>query len=120
MPDQELSDNTLIIEPTVGRMVHYYENYLNGDRYPLAAIVTYVSGNRTVNLSVFDRFGGNMGMSNVRLIQPNDDLPAHGEGPYATWMTYQIGQAAKTEALQEKLNEAESGCGQSLQDGVSD
>lgn len=120
MTEKEMSELKTIIEPTVGRMVHYYENYQHGDNPPLSGQIAFVHSDRLINIGYLDTLGGHFGKINVPLIQPNDDLPARGKGSYATVVGYHIGQAAKTEALQEKLNEAESGLGQSYQDGISD
>jgi len=88
-----------IIKPTVGRVLWFFENYLHGENPPLAAIVAKVTDDRTVTLGVIDHFGGHFGYSEVRLIQPGDDIPERGAGFYCTWMPYQIGQATKTEDI---------------------
>ena len=86
MSDQNESGNQqevpkfTTIKPTVGRIVHFYENYQHGDNDPLAAIVVHVTSTRCVNLSVFDKWGGNGGRTDIQLIQPGDDIPAPGSG----------------------------------------
>jgi hypothetical protein len=91
---------TQVISPTPGRVVwfkpapHDGIGTLNGQ--PLAAIVAGVHDDRLVNLAVFDAYGNSQQRSGVTLVQPGDEVPAGGG--YATWMPYQVGQAAKTQA----------------------
>jgi len=87
-----------MIEPTVGRVVHYYDSKSGG---PLAAHVAYVHTNRLVNLLVISPHGNTYGAQRVRLLQ-DDDKP-EGEATWCQWMDYQKGQAAKTEALEKQL-----------------
>jgi hypothetical protein len=88
-----------VIKPTIGRVVWFYR----GDRHsadpPRAAIVTAVWGDRCVNLAVFEPNGVPMSHppTSVTLVQEGDPPPPMGV-PYCTWMPYQLGQAAKTEA----------------------
>lgn len=88
------------IQPTPGRVVWYYPAphdgiaQLNGQ--PLAAIVAGVHNDNLVNLAVFDAYGNAQQRSSVHLVQPGEDRP---NSAHATWMPYQIGQAAKTEQL---------------------
>lgn len=91
-----------MIVPTVGRVVWYYPtatDEINGAG-PLAALVAHVHSNDKVNLAVFDANGANHGLVGVRLLQ-DGDFAEVDEG-YATWMPYQLGQAAKTEAAEAK------------------
>lgn len=82
------------IIPTIGRVVHYNQNGLT-----MAAIVVRVWSESLVNLAVFDGNGIPFSRTVVRLIQaPYDSPPAPNE-EFASWMPYQIGQAAKTEEL---------------------
>lgn len=81
-----------IITPTVGRIVWYYAT-TNID--PLAAIVCHVHNDRRVNLLVLSALAEPMPTMDVHLVQPGDE--AQPSGNFATWMPYQIGQAAKHE-----------------------
>lgn len=91
-----------MIKPTVGRVVWYRNpNFKSGDQ-PWAAIVCYVHSDTIVNLSVFDENGLSKAKTSVTLYQGTDERP---ELPYAEWMPYQQGQAAKTEALEKQLSE---------------
>ena len=63
---------------------------------PHAAIITYVHGDRMVNLVVFDPNGNSQGRTSVALRQEGDVAP---NGMFCEWMPYQLGQAAKTEAV---------------------
>lgn len=98
------------IAPTVGRMLWFYPDQQDGERYqglPLAAVVAAVNEDGTVNLGVFDANGCTSGRRNVLLIQGDDPSPAAGD--FCKWMPYQLGQAAKTEqaetASAERLRE---------------
>lgn len=87
-----------MIKPSVGRVVWFTpyadaENY-HGDQ-PMAAIVTYVFGDRMVNLAVFDHNGNSKPYTSVTLVQEGDPRP---DGRFAEWMPYQIGQAKKHES----------------------
>lgn len=97
-----------MIKPTIGRIVWYTP--CDSDRVTLtqydpeqklAAIVTHVWGERCVNLAVFDSNGTVHQKTSVQLVQDGD--PCNTLGGYAEWMPYQKGQAAKTEALEQKL-----------------
>lgn len=88
-----------MIEPTVGRVVWFY-SAPRGPQ-PLAAIVTYVWTARMVNLVVFDANGVSRSETSVYLLQ--DDQRPTGQSRWCEWMPYQKGQAAKTEALEQKL-----------------
>jgi len=90
-----------MIAPTVGRVVWFY-HYVEGQGHkgPMAAIVAFVHSDTMVSLAVFSDFGGTFSRGSVPLVQ--DDEPAPGFD-YCTWMPYQKGQAAKTEALEKQL-----------------
>jgi hypothetical protein len=93
-----------MIKPTVGRVVLYTPQKVDGFPYSatqLAAIVVYVHSDKLINLTVFDSNGGSYRVYSVDLIQDVDEKPEHGR--YAEWMPYQKGQAAKTEQLEQKL-----------------
>ncbi len=96
-----------MIKPTVGRHVDYWPKQndpihpKNTDQ-PHAAIICRVHDDRLVNLTVFDADGYcKGGFTSIPLLQDDDKAPE--QGGYATWMDYQKGQAAKTEALESEL-----------------
>ena len=97
------------IKPTVGRVLHYMTNdqdirshhRLNGQ--PLMAFLTGVHSDTCVNLLVVGADGSLHPREKVFLYQGNEDISVNG--PFARWMDYQKGQAAKTEALEAKLSE---------------
>lgn len=95
-----------VIEPTPGRIVWYWpapnDNIPALAGKPLAATVAAVHDTRTVNLTVFDAYGNLHSRQSVHLVQPEDD-PVFV--PYAQWMPYQVGQAAKTEQVEAQLEE---------------
>jgi hypothetical protein len=95
-----------MITPTVGRVVWFHPgswdaNVMHYADQPLAGIITYVWNDRMVNLAVFDANGAPQSRTSVRLLQ-DDDHPREGE-MHATWMPYQKGQAARTEAAEARL-----------------
>lgn len=92
-----------MIAPTVGRVVWYSHNHEAspyprlGDQ-PFAAHVAFVHTERLVNLLVISHTGHTFARENVILLQEDDTAPI--DAPYAEWMPYQKGQAAKTEAAE--------------------
>jgi len=95
----------MIIQPTIGRVVWYYppaDQRIPGqpNDQPLKADVTYVWGDRMVNLMAVTPNGTPFGVTSVTLVQDGDATPIER---YAVWMPYQKGQAAKAEALEQKL-----------------
>lgn len=69
-----------------GQFVKYYPDHYDirsgmapGNEYALVAIITYVSSDALVNLTVFDANGVTHGKTNVALVAPGEDqLPANG------------------------------------------
>ena len=88
-----------MITPTVGRIMWYWPVKDQRGDQPLAAIVAHVWGNDMVNLCVFDQNGTPSSRTSVPIVQDGSPYIA-GDSPYAEWMPYQKGQAAKTEALE--------------------
>ncbi len=93
-----------MIKPTVGRVVWYHREEtdpgVSTDDQPNAAIIAHVHPDACVdllNLLVIDSSGSSFSQSDVPLVQEGAPIPS---GRYCQWMPYQIGQAAKTEALQ--------------------
>lgn len=90
------------ITPTPGRVVWFnpgeHDGINRNEGQPLAAIIAGVNADGTLNLAVFDASGNTQPRTNVTLVQPGDaNAPVAG---YAEWMPYQLGQAAKTEAVE--------------------
>lgn len=100
----EAGAKTLMIVPTVGRIVWYRAKLLDNshpkESPEQAAIVVRVHSDRMVNLVVFGHGGDIMPVTSVHLVQDGDDLPF--DRSYAEWMPFQKGQAAKAEALEAK------------------
>lgn len=89
-----------MIKPTVGRIVLYRPSgseYEPDTRY--AAIITRVWPDGSVDLAVFAPNGNHYARTSIQLLQDGEEAKA----PYAEWMPYQKGQAAKTEALEKAL-----------------
>jgi hypothetical protein len=99
-----------MIQPTVGRVVLYSpeagEGFYTGpeDQQNFAALVAAVNKDGTINLAVFDASGNSHARQNVPLVQDPYTEPHPGRS-FAQWMGYQIGQAAKYEALAATLAE---------------
>lgn len=92
-----------MITPTIGRVVWFTPAVHSDPRHdvkqPLVGLVTYVWGDRCINLTAFDQNGVSIGgQCSVPLLQDDDAKPETGY--FASWMPYQKGQAAKTEALE--------------------
>ena len=85
-----------MIKPTIGRAVLVHRG--NSD-VPEAAFITYVWGDRMINVGGFDHNGIPFALCSIQLAQDDDAVSF----PYAEWMPYQKGQAAKTEALEAQL-----------------
>ncbi len=106
-----------MIEPTVGRIVWLYDahgvNYNSSKRgrggtqtppdQPFAARIVYVWSPVLVNLAYEDHAGQTLFLAKVQLLQDDDKPPLPRTEPYCAWMPYQKGQAAKTEALENKI-----------------
>lgn len=98
-----------MIKPTVGRVLWFTPSVAwateNAIAYgvvgePLAAIVAHVINDGCVNLSVFDQNGKQFNVTSVPLFDEVPELV--GYSFYATWPPK--GQAAKAEALENKLS----------------
>jgi hypothetical protein len=84
-----------VIKPTVGRVVYYYPARGTTEQ---AAIVAAVLSDDHVNLGVFNADGRQQPERGVKLVQGDEKPPETGH--YCTWMPFQLGQAAKTEAAE--------------------
>jgi len=94
-----------IISPTVGRKVWYTpdpaQDVRTDKRQPYDATICYVWSDRMVNLSVSDHNGRLVpGTTSVQLMQPGDETP---NGAYCEWMPYQVGQAERAQAAENRL-----------------
>lgn len=88
-----------MIKPTNGRIVWFYRNVdasLDPHGQPQAAMISYVTNDQTINLTVSNPDGSTFGVQNVQLVQEGD-VVLDPEAPLARWMPYQVGQAAKTQ-----------------------
>lgn len=97
-----------MIIPTVGRVVWFWPNakepgYVTGGLQPLIGLIAHVHNDRLVNLAVFDANGTPLKspVTSCKLLQEDDLKP--DVGSFCSWMPYQKGQAAKTEALEAKV-----------------
>nr|WP_311538555.1 hypothetical protein [uncultured Bradyrhizobium sp.] len=90
-----------MIQPTVGRVLHYFPSVdasLAPNAQPYAALLASVVNDTTVNLTVSNPDGTTFGAQNIQLVQGGDQVRDPTK-PFARWMAYQIGQAAKTEQV---------------------
>lgn len=88
-----------MIKPTIGRVVWFQPAANEGQPLrdqPYAALVTYVHGDRCINICGFDANGTTFSACSVSLLQDDDMAPETGY--FAQWMPYQVGQAKKNEA----------------------
>ena len=91
------------IVPTVGRVVLYKCEH-NDEVH--CALIAKVNSDNNINIAAFDSHGVSYSRTYVLLLQEGDETDAPG---YAFWMPYQIGQAAKTEALQAAITGGQVG-----------
>jgi hypothetical protein len=84
----------VLIEPTPGRVVHYYPGH-DRSAPPLAAHVAKVIDHRTVNLMVISAIGMPFPVLGVQLLQEDDVPPPRATaGDYAHDMPHQKGHAS--------------------------
>jgi hypothetical protein len=99
-----------MIKPTIGRCVLYYpsigqtSDVQHDPIIPFDAHVVYVHSDRCINVAGFDHDGNPFSATSVPLLQDDDPKPEGGR--YVTWMDYQKGQAAKTDAAEAALAKA--------------
>ena len=89
-----------MISPTNGRIVWIHDRKYD---QPLAAIVTWVHSDTLINVCAHLPDGRPRPMENVSLVQDTADSDLNAIQPFAVWMPYQRGQAAKTEALEKQI-----------------
>lgn len=87
-----------MIQPTIGRVLWYYP--YSGIKQPWPALVAYVHEDGKVNLGGFKADGTPFDARSVELVQDGAPPP---EIHYATWMPYQVKQAAIAESQVTKL-----------------
>lgn len=91
-----------IQEPTVGRIVHFFDY---GAKIPFPAmVVSVVPGSLTINTMIVFRHDGIEAMESI-----HHGSEVEGDIVHWDWMAYQKGQAAKTEALQSELDKKVAG-----------
>jgi hypothetical protein len=88
-----------MITPTNGRIV--WIMHLSYEQ-PLAAIITKVHSFDLINVCAFGPDGVPAPLPKVRLVHDRADSDINVAIPYAVWMPYQKGQAAKTEELEKR------------------
>ena len=95
-----------MIKPTIGRVVWYYPDgkaqFAIGVQ-PYAALIAFVHSDDCINVAYFDANGVAKSNTSVKLLQEGEETP---EGCFCVWMPYQVGQAARTQELEKKIEEA--------------
>lgn len=96
-----------MIKPTIGRVVWYWPSktdtsICSGGDQPLPALVCHVWTDSCINIAGFDANGMPFNRTSVLLYQEGG--APKPDSQFAEWMPYQKGQAAKTEALEEKVS----------------
>lgn len=99
-----------VIEPTIGRQVHYFPNKgqpvnVKYAEQPFAATICCVHNDHNVNLQIIDHEGNAYGRNRVRLVQPGEDRPTEGE--FCCWMSFQIGQTPAASAMVSRVGAVE-------------
>jgi hypothetical protein len=93
-----------MITPTIGRVVWVIRPYDTVDiKQAEVGFVTYVWGDRMINVAGFSHNGTPFVITYLPLVQDDEPKP---EGNFACWMPYQKGQAAKTERLESLMTTA--------------
>lgn len=92
-----------MIKPTCGRVVWYWPAGRSHESQPYAAMIALVHSDTMINVGGFDHNGKPFSDTSVLLVQGEGSYGNPGGGSWATWMPYQKGQAAKTEALEKQV-----------------
>ncbi len=79
-----MSEQKVSVAPTVGRIVHFHEEYDMPDSPPKAAIVVFVHTPEMVNVTAFNNSGTPYGILSVPFIHDLDNLPSHATR-YCYW-----------------------------------
>ena len=94
------------ITPTVGRIVYVFSTRWSG---PRAGIITGVNENGTIDVNCWVRAGEPTPMRSelaaLTINPPNTGAPV-GADFWCEWMPYQMGQAAKTDDLSGRTQQA--------------
>lgn len=78
-----------MIQPTIGRVILVHRRHANpASSQPEPALICYVHSDRNINVGGFNAHGQPFSMISLPLVQPEDDVPAHGV--FAAWMPFQI------------------------------
>jgi hypothetical protein len=93
-----------MIHPTIRRVVIVQRGGPEAQPDGWPALVAKVHDDRLINAAGFTEEGTHFSRQSIQLLQ-DDDAPPES-GPYAEWMPYQKGQAAKAEQLQAQLGAA--------------
>lgn len=88
-----------MIKPTVGRVIWFYQQGMAHDGQPLVGFITYVHSDKLINVAGFDATGVPYSSCLVTLYQDPEKSGVPVNGPWARWMPYQVGQAAKYEEV---------------------
>lgn len=86
-----------MIKPTIGRVIWFTPpaERRNSGNQPWPAFITYVHGDRMINVAGFDSGGAPFFQNSVTLLQDDDRSETASGGFYASWMPFQV-QSANT------------------------
>lgn len=86
-----------MINPTIGRVVLFWpEKPTMPQQQPFPALVCFVHDERKINVGGYTDDCVPFGAPDITLLQDDDAIPE--DGPYATWMPYQVATAMKAAA----------------------
>ena len=85
------------MKPSIGRVVWYYPANFDADLHqPWPALIAQVNADNDINVGGFRNDGTPFNDSCVPLLLPDAKTPA--QGPFCTWMPYQVSAAAEAAA----------------------
>lgn len=84
------------MKPSIGRVVWYYPATREPGDQPWPALISYVTSDDNINVGGFRYDGTPFNDSGVSLFLPDAPLPE--QGPYCTWMPYQVSAASEATA----------------------
>lgn len=81
--------------PEVGLVV-WFRSVVDPDPQPMAATISYINEDGTLNLSTNNHAGAQFSFTGIPLIQPGDPVP---KIPYCEWPAYALAVEASSAAL---------------------
>lgn len=103
-PTADSAPSARIIRPTVGRVVWYRPPGHPVDAQPCSAQIAYVHTDQMVNIGWLTPNGESKAATSVYLdqgVRPRPDYVK--DSGYCQWMPYQVGQAQRTQELEQRI-----------------